>query len=141
MRLFWQKGRKIWSTERFKTSAILNARFREIIPKGCRLNEYHPVSTLCQWHRHNECRPNGYHPTGTPSQRRRHKGCRLNGYHPVGTRLKVIAPTAVAPKDNVSAPWSLKYRFSSFTFLQELCLSNFCLPSSVTFILTPLLFK
>ena len=29
MRLFWQKGRKIWSTERFKTSAILNARFRE----------------------------------------------------------------------------------------------------------------
>ena len=29
MRLFWQKGRKIGSTERFKTSAILNARFRE----------------------------------------------------------------------------------------------------------------
>ena len=29
MRLFWQKGRKIRSTERFKTSAILNARFRE----------------------------------------------------------------------------------------------------------------
>ena len=29
MRLFWQKGRKIPSTERFKTSAILNARFRE----------------------------------------------------------------------------------------------------------------
>ena len=29
MRLFWQKGRKILSTERFKTSAILNARFRE----------------------------------------------------------------------------------------------------------------
>ena len=29
MRLFWQKGRKIQSTERFKTSAILNARFRE----------------------------------------------------------------------------------------------------------------
>ena len=25
MRLFWQKGRKIRSTERFKTSAILNA--------------------------------------------------------------------------------------------------------------------
>ena len=66
---------------------------------------------------------------------------RLNGYHPVGTRLKVIAPTAVAPKDNVSAPWSLDYRFSSFTFLQELCLSYFCLPGSVTFILFPLLFK
>ena len=29
MHLFWQKGRKIRSTERFKTSAILNARFRE----------------------------------------------------------------------------------------------------------------
>ena len=29
MRLFWQKGRKIRSTERFKNSAILNARFRE----------------------------------------------------------------------------------------------------------------
>ena len=29
MRLFWQKGRKIRSTERFKTSAILNARFRK----------------------------------------------------------------------------------------------------------------
>ena len=29
MRLFWQKGQKIRSTERFKTSAILNARFRE----------------------------------------------------------------------------------------------------------------
>ena len=29
MRLFWQKGRKIRSSERFKTSAILNARFRE----------------------------------------------------------------------------------------------------------------
>ena len=29
MRLFWQKGRKIRSTERFKASAILNARFRE----------------------------------------------------------------------------------------------------------------
>ena len=29
MRLFWQKGRKIQSAERFKTSAILNARFRE----------------------------------------------------------------------------------------------------------------
>ena len=29
MRLFWQQGRKIRSTERFKTSAILNARFRE----------------------------------------------------------------------------------------------------------------
>ena len=29
MRLFVQKGRKIRSTERFKTSAILNARFRE----------------------------------------------------------------------------------------------------------------
>ena len=29
MRLFGQKGRKIRSTERFKTSAILNARFRE----------------------------------------------------------------------------------------------------------------
>ena len=29
MHLFWQKGRKIQSTERFKTSAILNARFRE----------------------------------------------------------------------------------------------------------------
>ena len=29
MRLFWQKGRKIRSTERFKTIAILNARFRE----------------------------------------------------------------------------------------------------------------
>ena len=29
MRLFWQKGRKIRSTERFKTSTILNARFRE----------------------------------------------------------------------------------------------------------------
>ena len=29
MRLFWQKGRKIHSTEHFKTSAILNARFRE----------------------------------------------------------------------------------------------------------------
>ena len=29
MSLFWQKGRKIWSTEHFKTSAILNARFRE----------------------------------------------------------------------------------------------------------------
>ena len=29
MRLFWQKGRKIRSTERLKTSAILNARFRE----------------------------------------------------------------------------------------------------------------
>ena len=29
MRLFWQKGRKIQSTERFKTSASLNARFRE----------------------------------------------------------------------------------------------------------------
>ena len=29
MRLFWQKGRNIRSTERFKTSAILNARFRE----------------------------------------------------------------------------------------------------------------
>ena len=29
MRLFWQKGRKIRSTVRFKTSAILNARFRE----------------------------------------------------------------------------------------------------------------
>ena len=29
MRLFWRKGRKIRSTERFKTSAILNARFRE----------------------------------------------------------------------------------------------------------------
>ena len=28
MRLFWQKGRKIRSTERFKMSAILNARFR-----------------------------------------------------------------------------------------------------------------
>ena len=26
---FWQKGWKIRSTERFKTSAILNARFRE----------------------------------------------------------------------------------------------------------------
>ena len=29
MRLFWQKGRKIRSNERFKTSAILNARFSE----------------------------------------------------------------------------------------------------------------
>ena len=29
MCLFWQKGRKIRSTERLKTSAILNARFRE----------------------------------------------------------------------------------------------------------------
>ena len=29
MRLFWRKGRKIRSTERLKTSAILNARFRE----------------------------------------------------------------------------------------------------------------
>ena len=29
MRLFWQNGRKILSNERFKTSAILNARFRE----------------------------------------------------------------------------------------------------------------
>ena len=29
MRLFWQKGRKIRSGERFKTSAILNARFRK----------------------------------------------------------------------------------------------------------------
>ena len=29
MRLFWQKSWKIRSTERFKTSAILNARFRE----------------------------------------------------------------------------------------------------------------
>ena len=29
MRLFWQKGRKIRSTERFKTSAILNVRFRD----------------------------------------------------------------------------------------------------------------
>ena len=29
MRLFWQKGRKIRSTERFKTIAIFNARFRE----------------------------------------------------------------------------------------------------------------
>ena len=29
MRLFCQKGRKIRSTERFKTSANLNARFRE----------------------------------------------------------------------------------------------------------------
>ena len=29
MRLFWQKGRKIRSIERFKTSAILNARFHE----------------------------------------------------------------------------------------------------------------
>ena len=29
MRLFWRKGRKIRSNERFKTSAILNARFRE----------------------------------------------------------------------------------------------------------------
>ena len=29
MRLFWQKGLKIQSTECFKTSAILNARFRE----------------------------------------------------------------------------------------------------------------
>ena len=29
MRLFSQKGRKIRSTERIKTSAILNARFRE----------------------------------------------------------------------------------------------------------------
>ena len=29
MRLFWQKGRKLRSTERFKTSAILHARFRE----------------------------------------------------------------------------------------------------------------
>ena len=29
MRLFWQKDRKIQSTERFKTSANLNARFRE----------------------------------------------------------------------------------------------------------------
>ena len=33
MRLFWQKGRKIRSTERFKTSAILNARFRESYSK------------------------------------------------------------------------------------------------------------
>ena len=29
MRLFWQKGWKIRSTECFKTSAILNARFHE----------------------------------------------------------------------------------------------------------------
>ena len=29
MHLFWQKGQKIRSTERFKTSAILNVRFRE----------------------------------------------------------------------------------------------------------------
>ena len=29
MRLFWQKGRKIGSTERFKTCAIFNARFSE----------------------------------------------------------------------------------------------------------------
>ena len=29
MSLFWQKGRKIRSNERFKTSAILNARFHE----------------------------------------------------------------------------------------------------------------
>ena len=29
MRLFWQKGQKIQSTERFKTSAILNARFHK----------------------------------------------------------------------------------------------------------------
>ena len=29
MRLFWQKGQKIRSIERFKTSAILNARIRE----------------------------------------------------------------------------------------------------------------
>ena len=29
MHLFWQKGWKIWSNECFKTSAILNARFRE----------------------------------------------------------------------------------------------------------------
>ena len=29
MRLFWQKGRKIRSTERLKNSAILNAKFRE----------------------------------------------------------------------------------------------------------------
>ena len=29
MHLFWQKSRKIQSSERFKTSAILNARFRE----------------------------------------------------------------------------------------------------------------
>ena len=29
MCLFWQKGRKIWVTECLKTSAILNARFRE----------------------------------------------------------------------------------------------------------------
>ena len=29
MHLFWQKGRKIRSTESFKTSAILNVRFCE----------------------------------------------------------------------------------------------------------------
>ena len=29
MRLFWQKGRKIRSTERLKTSAILKARLRD----------------------------------------------------------------------------------------------------------------
>ena len=33
MRLFGRKGRKIRSTERFKTSAILNARFHESIFK------------------------------------------------------------------------------------------------------------
>ena len=51
MHLFWQKGQKIRSAEHFKTSTILNAKFRESYFKlkvNGRAVTSHIVQELCE---------------------------------------------------------------------------------------------